>query len=62
MLKDFRETLAEQLRDPEFRREWDAMEPEFQAIKSALAAQDEKALSAGAGARDSTILKKSDRG
>ena len=28
MGKNFRETLNEQLNDPQFRAEWDAMEPE----------------------------------
>lgn len=30
MGKNFRETLAEQMHDPEFRAEWEALEPERQ--------------------------------
>ena len=32
MGKNFRETLNEQLRDPEFKAEWDALEPERQIM------------------------------
>ena len=44
MGKNFRETLNEQLEDPEFRKEWDALEPEFQIIKAMLNARNEKAI------------------
>ena len=36
MGKNFRETLNEQLRDPEFKTEWDALEPERQIIRAML--------------------------
>ena len=36
MGKNFRETLDEQLRDPEFKAEWDAMEPERQIVRAML--------------------------
>ena len=36
MGKNFRETLNEQLKDPEFKAEWDAFEPEFQIMKGVL--------------------------
>lgn len=36
MGKNFRETLNEQLNDPEFKTEWDATEAEYQIIKSML--------------------------
>lgn len=36
MGKNFRETLTEQLKDPEFRAEWDALEPERQIIRAML--------------------------
>ena len=36
MGKNFRETLNEQLRDPEFKAEWDALEPERQIIRAML--------------------------
>lgn len=34
MGKNFRETLNEQLKDPEFRVEWEALEPERQIIRA----------------------------
>ena len=36
MGKNFRETLNEQLRDPEFKAEWDALEPERQIVRAML--------------------------
>ena len=36
MGKNFRETLDEQLRDPEFKAEWDALEPERQIVRAML--------------------------
>ena len=36
MGKNFRETLNEQLRDPEFKSEWDALEPERQIVRAML--------------------------
>ena len=36
MTKDFRESLNEQLKDPEFRAEYEALEPEFQIIRAML--------------------------
>ena len=44
MGKNFRETLNEQLKNPEFRKEWDALEPEYQIIKAMLKARNEKAM------------------
>lgn len=44
MGKNFRETLNEQLKNPEFRKEWDALEPEYQIIKAMLDARNEKAI------------------
>lgn len=45
MGKNFRETLNEQLKDPEFKAEWDALEPERQIMR---------AIVDGRGARDLT--------
>ena len=42
MGKSFRESLNEQLKDPEFKEEWDALEPEFQVIRAILNARHEK--------------------
>lgn len=36
MTKSFRESLNEQLKDPEFRAEYEALEPEFQIIRAML--------------------------
>ncbi len=44
MGKNFRETLNEQLKNPEFKKEWDALEPEFQIIKAMLDTRNEKAM------------------
>ncbi len=44
MGKNFRETLAEQMKDPEFRAEWDALEPERQIIRAMLEGRAERAV------------------
>lgn len=44
MGKNFRETLNEQLKDPEFKKEWDALEPEYQIIKAMLDAREEQGV------------------
>ena len=44
MGRNFRETLNEQLKNPEFKKEWDALEPEYQIIKAMLATRNEKAM------------------
>lgn len=44
MGKNFRETLNEQMKDPEFRKEWDALEPEYQIIKAMLDIRNEKSI------------------
>lgn len=44
MGKNFRETLNGQLKNPEFKKEWDALEPEYQIIKAMLDARNEKAM------------------
>lgn len=36
MGKSFRETLNEQMKNPEFRKEWDALEPERQITRAML--------------------------
>jgi transcriptional regulator with XRE-family HTH domain len=33
-MSEFREFLEEQLQDPEFRMEWDALEPEFAIVQA----------------------------
>ena len=44
MGKNFRETLNEQLRDPEFKAEWDSLEPERQIMRAILEGRDERDL------------------
>ena len=44
MGKNFRETLNEQLNDPQFRAEWDAMEPERQIMRAMLDSREAKAM------------------
>lgn len=44
MGKNFRETLNEQLKDPEFKTEWDALEPEFQIMKAIIGDRTEQDL------------------
>lgn len=44
MGKNFRETLNEQLKDPEFRAEWEALEPELQIIRAILEGREERDL------------------
>ncbi len=44
MGKNFRETLNEQMKNPEFKAEWDATEAEYQIIKSMLEARRRKAI------------------
>lgn len=43
MTKNFRATLAEQMEDPRFKAEWEALEPEFQMIRTMLDAREEMA-------------------
>ncbi|MGN1137956.1 MAG: helix-turn-helix domain-containing protein [Ruminococcus sp.] len=44
MGKNFRETLNEQLKNPEFKKEWDALEPEYQIIKAMLDTRKKKSM------------------
>lgn len=44
MGKNFRETLNQQLHDPLFRSEWDAMEPERQIMRAMLDGREAKAM------------------
>ena len=43
-MKTFDESLAEQLQDPEFKKEYDALELEFELIRAFLDARNEKGL------------------
>lgn len=38
-MSDFREYLNKQLEDPEFKKEWDDLEPEFNAIQAMIDAR-----------------------
>ena len=44
MGKNFRDTLNEQLKDPKFKAEWDALEPERQIMRAILEGRDERDL------------------
>ncbi len=41
MAKYFKETLVEMLKDPEFKKEWDELEPQYQIIESLIEARNE---------------------
>ena len=44
MAKQFKETLKELMSNEEFKKEYDALEPEFQIIKAMMKARNEKGI------------------
>ncbi|WP_311481736.1 helix-turn-helix transcriptional regulator [uncultured Anaerococcus sp.] len=44
MTKNFRDTLNKELKNPEFKTEWDRLEPEFQIIKSVIDSRAELSM------------------
>lgn len=44
MTKNFRDTLNNELKNPEFKEEWDRLEPEFQIIKSVIDSRNELSM------------------
>lgn len=44
MNKNYRETLKAQLENPDFKAEWDALEPEYAIIKAMVAARNREHL------------------
>ena len=44
MGKNFRETLNEQLKNPKFKAEWDALEPERQIMRAIAEGREERDL------------------
>ncbi len=44
MARYAKDTLNELMKDPEFRKEWDSLEPEFQIIRAMIQARDEKGI------------------
>ena len=44
MSKNFRETLKEEMENPEFKKEWDNLEVEFQIIKAMIDGRNENHL------------------
>lgn len=44
MGKNFRETLREQMKDPEFQAEWEALEPERQIIRAIIEGRERSDL------------------
>ena len=45
MSKTVHDTIAGQLADPEFRSEWEALEPEYQIVNALLTAREEAGIS-----------------
>ncbi len=43
-MDDFRKFLNKQLEDPDFRKEWEEMEPEYQIMKAMIAARMETGI------------------
>jgi len=43
-MSEFKEFLDEQLKDPEFRAEWDALEPEFAIIQAMINARTDSGM------------------
>lgn len=43
-IDDFHRFLAENLKDPEFRREWGAIQPEYEAMSALIGARAERNL------------------
>lgn len=43
-MKTFKEALKEQLKNPEFKNEYEALEPEYQVIREMIRAREEKNL------------------
>ena len=43
-MDDFRKFLNKQLEDPDFSKEWDEMEPEYQIMKAMIAARMETGI------------------
>ena len=61
-MSEFREFLNEQLQDPEFRKEWDVLEPEFTIVQALMEARKnvgmtQKQLSERTGISQSDISK-----
>lgn len=44
MTKNYKTTLIEKLKDPEFKKEWDALEPEYQIIRAIISAREETGM------------------
>ncbi|MFQ8982656.1 MAG: helix-turn-helix domain-containing protein [Evtepia sp.] len=40
-MKNFRETLEAEMKNPEFRAEWEALEPEFQIMRAIIEGRKE---------------------
>ena len=44
-MRKFVDSLREHLKDPEFKKEWDALEPEFRLIRQQLESEQQKSFS-----------------
>lgn len=55
MARTFRDTLATQLKDPEFKAEWDALEPEYQVVRAMLESREATGITQGELSRRSGV-------
>ena len=44
MARSIRDTITEQLENPAFKAEWDALEPEYQIVRAMLSAREETGI------------------
>lgn len=44
MTRTIRDTINDQLEDPSFRAEWEALEPEYQIVRSMLLARERRGM------------------
>ena len=44
MAKKVKDTLNELMKDPDFKKEWESLEPEFQIIRAMIDARNEKGI------------------
>ena len=57
-MSNFNEFLAEQMKDPEFKAEWDALDPEFTVIEAILKARKELSERTGIAQTDISKLER----
>ena len=57
-MTNFNDFLNEQMKDPEFKAEWDALDPEFSVIEAMLKARKESGLTTGIAQTDISKLER----